>query len=70
MTNDPRDTLTATCVCGHQAIYHHAWTGPCNGNCGCSYLLLDDGSDGGPLGATYSPYQGQYNQHYTLGDTA
>lgn len=55
-----------TCVCGHEAAEHHAWTGACNGGCGCSFWQPDNGSEGGPVNARYQAYSGIYARKYQL----
>lgn len=48
------------CVCTHEAAEHHAWTGACTGNCGCSYYLADNGIEPTEIQPRYQPYTGIY----------
>lgn len=54
-----------SCVCGHDAAEHHAWTGHCHGTCGCSYYLELDGIEPPPAKIEPEPYTGIYNQKYS-----
>lgn len=61
MTREPPD-----CVCGHPDVEHHAWTGPCIGDCGCSYFLPDSGFEPAPGKHPVEPYNGIYGKDYKL----
>ena len=58
------------CVCSHDSLDHHAWTGACYGDCGCSYF--DDGTEKPPTPprAPYTPYKGAYDRPYSLEESA
>lgn len=54
-----------TCVCSHDSLDHHAWTGACYGGCGCSYFDDGETTPGTPC---KDNYEGIYARKYTLGE--